>query len=506
MSMRRTKIVATLGPAVDSREGMASLLRAGADVVRINLSHGERADHQRLLGLARRAAGEVGRPVAVMVDLQGPRLRVGRISGGSMRLDVGAEVVLTSRDVLGEGAVVPVGYDRLERDLRKGARVLIDDATIECEVLAVAADGVRVRVLRGGLLKDRKGINLPDLRISAPSVTEKDMHDIAWAARAGADYIAVSFVRDARAVEAVRHELRRRGSDIPIIAKVELRDAVEAIEGIVDAADAVMVARGDLGIELPLQRVPIIQKRIVSICNRHAKPSIIATQMLESMTENARPTRAEVSDVANAILDGTDAVMLSGETAVGRYPAETVSTMATIAEEIEASAPPVSPPLEGYDGALPIPVAVARSAVDLAKMLDASAIITFTSSGFTARHHSAARPGRPILAVSPRLETVRRMSLYWGVRPAMVTPVADTEHMIDRAKRAAVREGLAGPGSIVVIASKLPLRARDSTNLIQVQRVEGPSEGGARGHGGARKRHRGGPQGPGRSRRGAGAR
>jgi pyruvate kinase len=488
MSMRRTKIIATLGPAVDSREGMASLVRAGADVVRINLSHGERPDHQRFMGLARRAADEAGRPVAVMVDLQGPRLRVGHIEGGAMRLEAGTEVLLTSRDVLGAGAVVPVGYDRLERDLRRGARVLIDDATIECKVVAVTTDGVRARVLRGGVLKDHKGINLPDLRISAPSVTKKDMRDIAWAARAGADYIAVSFVRDARAVNAVRHELRGRGSDIPIVAKVELRDAVESIEGIVDAADAVMVARGDLGIELPLQRVPIIQKRIVSICNRHAKPSIIATQMLESMTESPRPTRAEVSDVANAILDGTDAVMLSGETAVGRYPAETVATMATIAEEVEASAPPVSPPLEGYEGALPIPVAVARSAVDLAKMLEASALITFTSSGFTARHHSAARPGQPILAVSPNPKTVRRMSLYWGVRPALVTPVADTEHMIERAKRAAVREGLAGPGSIVVIASKLPLRARDSTNLIQVQRIERPSEGGGRDR---RRRRRG---------------
>jgi len=496
--MRRTKIIATLGPAVDSRAGMTSLLRAGVDVVRINLSHGERADHQRLFGLARRAADEVGRPVAVMVDLQGPRLRVGRLEGGSMRLEAGTDVVLTSRDVLGAGSVVPVGYDRLERDLRRGARVLIDDATIECKVLAVAADGVLARVVRGGVLKDRKGINLPDLRISAPSVTGKDMHDIAWAARAGADYIAVSFVRDARAVEAVRRELGGRGSDIPLIAKVELRDAVESIEGIVDAADAVMVARGDLGIELPLQRVPIIQKRIVSICNRHAKPSIIATQMLESMTESPRPTRAEVSDVANAILDGADAMMLSGETAVGRYPAETVATMATIAEEVEASAPPVSPPLEGYEGALPIPVAVARSAVDLAKMLEASAIITFTSSGFTARHHSAARPGQPILAVSPRPETVRRMSLYWGVRPALVSPVADTEHMIERAKRAAVREGLAGPGSIVVIASKLPLRARDSTNLIQVQRIEGPREG--------RRRARRHGKGRGHGRPGAGSR
>ena len=488
--MRRTKIVATLGPAVDSREGMASLVRAGADVARINLSHGERPDHLRLLGLARRAAEEARRPVAVMVDLQGPRLRVGHIEGGAMTLVAGTEVVLTSRPVLGAGSVVPVGYDRLERDLRKGARVLIDDATIECKVVAVAPDGVRARVVRGGVLKDHKGINLPDLRISAPSVTEKDMADIAWAARAGADYIAVSFVRDARAVEAVRRELRGRGSDIPIVAKIELRDAVENIELIVDAADAVMVARGDLGVELPLQRVPIIQKRIVSICNRHAKPSIIATQMLESMTENARPTRAEVSDVANAILDGADAMMLSGETAVGRYPAGTVATMATIAEEIEASAPPISPPLEGYEGAMPIPVAVARSAVDLASRLEASAIITFTTSGFTARHHSAARPRQPILAVSPRPETVRRMSLYWGVRPALVTPVADTEHMIERAKRAAVREGLAGPGSIVVIASKLPLRARDSTNLIQVQRIEETREGGHRAHRRAPRRRR----------------
>ncbi len=470
--MRRTKIVATLGPAVDSVAGTASLLRAGADVLRINLSHGERAEHARLVSQSRRAAGEVGRPVAVMLDLQGPRLRVGRLDGGEMHLKTGEEVVLTSRDVTGARGVVPVGYERLERDLRRGTRVLIDDAKVELKVVGVVAGGVRARIVRGGLLRDRKGINLPDVRISVQSVTEKDVRDIGWAVKADVDYIAVSFVRDAKAVEAVRHELKRRGSSVPIIAKIELRDAVENIGPIVDAADAIMVARGDLGIELPLQRVPLIQKQIVSVCNRQAKPSIIATQMLESMTENPRPTRAEVSDVANAILDGADAVMLSGETAVGRYPAETVATMSNIAEEVEAASPPSAPPLEAYRGAMPIPVAVARSAVDLAEMLDASAIITFTSSGFTARHHSAARPSRPILAVSPWETTVRRMSLYWGVRPAMVRPVADAEEMIEHAKLAAVREGVAGPGSTVVIASKLPLEARDRTNLIQVQRIE----------------------------------
>jgi len=494
--MRRTKIVATLGPAVGSRVGIASILRAGADVLRINLSHGERADHDRLMAASRSAGAQVGRPVGVMVDLQGPRLRVGSMRGGSMVLREGSEVTFTSRHVLGEGGVVPVGYDRLERDLRKGVRMLIDDATIECRVLSVDHDGVRARVARGGLLKDHKGINLPDIRISAPSVTDKDHEDIRWAARAGADYVAVSFVRDARTVRHVREELERHGSDALIIAKAELRDAVEHIGPIVDASDAVMVARGDLGVELPLEDVPIIQKRIVSVCNAHAKPSIIATQMLESMTENPRPTRAEVSDVANAILDGADAVMLSGETAVGLHPVEAVRTMARICEAMEEAVPAKAPPLQGYSGALPIPVAVARSAVDLAEMVKASAIITFTTSGFTARHHSAARPQRPILAVSPSESTVRRMSLLWGVRPSMVRPVEDAEGMIELAKRAAVDEGVARPGSVVVIAAKLPLQARDSTNLIQVQRIQLPRAGhGGRGGGGRTRLRRGGGSG-----------
>jgi pyruvate kinase len=320
---------------------------------------------------------------------------------------------------------------------------------------------------------NRKGINMPDFRISSPSITEKDLHDIKWAAHAGIDYVAVSFIRDAEAIHQVSKELQRHGCDAPVIAKIELRDAVENIADIVSAADAVMVARGDLGIELPLQKIPLIQKDIVHKCNRHAKPSIIATQMLESMTESPRPTRAEVSDVANAILDGADAVMLSGETAVGSHPAEAVGTMDSIAEHVEASGRILAPPLEGFAEGLPIPVAVSRSAVDLAERLEARAIITFTTSGFTARHHSAPRPKTPILAVSPRETVVRRMALYWGVRPVQITQVDDTEEMVEKAKQAAVEEGLASAGDVVVIAAGLPLEVSDTTNLVQVQRIKG---------------------------------
>lgn len=471
--MRRTKIIATLGPAVDSVDAMVALLEAGADVFRLNLSHGQRRDHERFLAQAREAQVQTGRNVAILVDLQGPRLRVGRIEGGHMELETGSMATLTSRGVLGKGSVVPVTYERLEEDLSEGVMILIDDARIELKVTDVTPEGVRVEVLRGGVLGDRKGINMPGFRISSPSITEKDLEDIGWAANREVDYVAVSFIRDAAAVHMVAAELERHGSQVPVIAKIELSDAVDNIKEIVAAADAVMVARGDLGIELPLHRIPLIQKEIVAECGRHAKTSIIATQMLESMTDHPRPTRAEVSDVANAILDGTDAIMLSGETAVGKHAVEAVATMARIAEHIEASGNIEVPPLEGFEGGLPIPVAVSQSAVELAARLEARVIITFTTSGFTARHLSASRPCTPILAVSPMEAVVHRMALYWGVRAVKITQVEDTEEMIAQAKQAAVDQGLARPGDVVVIAAGLPLEVSDTTNLIQVQRIKG---------------------------------
>lgn len=465
--------MATLGPAVDSVDAIAGLVGAGVDVLRLNLSHGDVEDHDRFVRQAREAQARTGRNVAVMVDLQGPRLRVGRLEGGSMVLKTGSRAVLTSRDVLGADGVVPVTYDRLEEDLEEGVRVLIDDARIECVVTEVTPDGVHVDVVRGGSIGDRKGINMPDFRISSPSVTEKDMEDIRWAASAGVDYVAVSFIRDAEALQTVHRELHRHGAELPVVAKIELRDAVDNIHSIVAAADAVMVARGDLGIEMPLSRIPLIQKEIVAHCNRYAKPSIIATQMLESMTDSPRPTRAEVSDVANAILDGADAVMLSGETAVGSYPQEAVSQMDCIAKDVEEGGTIKTPELETFPDGVPIPVAVSQSAVDLARKLDARAIITFTTSGFTARHHAASRPPTPILAVSPWEAIVRRMALYWGVQAVTVTPVDDTEDMIEQAEQAAVDEGLAGPGDVVVIAAGLPLEVSDTTNLIQVRHIKG---------------------------------
>ena len=473
MIPRRTKIVATLGPAVDSVDSIADLMRAGADVLRLNLSHGERQDHDRFVHQAREAQARTGRNVAIMVDLQGPRLRVGRMKGGRMVLKTGSQALLTSREVLGADGVVPVTYDRLEDDLEEGVTVLIDDARLECVVRAVSPEGVQVDVVRGGVVGDRKGINMPDFRISSPSVTPKDMEDIRWAVSAEVDYMAVSFIRDAEAIHTVHRELRKHGAELPVVAKIELRDAVDNILPIVGAADVVMVARGDLGIEMPLSRIPLIQKEIVSHCNRHAKPSIIATQMLETMTNNPRPTRAEVSDVANAILDGTDAVMLSGETAVGAYPQEAVAQMDCIAKAVEEGGTIVTPELEGFPDGLPIPVAVSQSAVDLANRLDAKVIITFTTSGFTARHHAASRPRTPILAVSPWEAIVRRMALYWGVQSKAIIQVDDTEEMIAQAKQVALDEGLAQPGDVVVIAAGLPLEVSDTTNLIQVQRIKG---------------------------------
>jgi len=473
MNPRKTKIVATLGPAVGSVDAIEKLMLAGADVLRLNLSHGDRDDHQRFIDLTREAQARTGRNVAIMVDLQGPRLRVGRIEGGSMVLETGSRAVFTSRVLMGADGVVPVTYDKLEEDLKEGVIILIDDARLECVVREVTPEGVHVDVVRGGTIGNNKGINMPDFRISSPSVTPKDLEDIRWAASAGVDYVAISFIRDAEAIHTVHKELHRHGSMLPVVAKIELRDAVDNIQDIVAVADVVMVARGDLGIELPLARIPLIQKEIVRHCNRHAKPSIIATQMLESMTDNPRPTRAEVSDVANAVLDGADAVMLSGETAVGRYPVEAVSQMDCIAKDVEEGGIIETPELEAFPDGLPIPVAVSRSSVDLARRLDARVIITFTTSGFTARHHAASRPTTPILAVSPWEAVVRRMALYWGVQAVMVTQVDDTEEMIELAKEAAVTVGLAAPGDVVIIAAGLPLEVSDTTNLVQVQRIKG---------------------------------
>jgi pyruvate kinase len=473
MVPRRTKIVATLGPAVDSVDAIAELMGAGTDVLRLNLSHGERADHQRFVDQTREAQASTGRNMAIMVDLQGPRLRVGKFEGGRMVLETGAQALLTSRNVLGADGVVPVTYQQLEEDLVEGVTILIDDARLECVVKAITSEGVQVDVVRGGTVGNRKGINMPDFRISSPSVTEKDIEDIRWAASADVDYVAVSFIRDDEAIHSVRRELHRHGADLPVVAKIELRDAVDNIRAIVDAADVVMVARGDLGIELPLSQIPLIQKQIVTHCNRHAKPSIIATQMLESMTDSPRPTRAEVSDVANAILDGADAIMLSGETAVGSYPVKAVAQMDCIAKDVEEGGIIETPELEGFPEGLPIPVAVSQSTVDLANRLEAKAIITFTTSGFTARHHAASRPRTPILAVSPWEAVVRRMALYWGVQAVAITQVDDTDGMMEQARHAALEQGLAEPGDVVVIAAGLPLEVSDTTNLIQVRRIKG---------------------------------
>jgi pyruvate kinase len=471
MRPRRTKIVATLGPAVDSVDAIAELIRGGADVLRLNLSHGHREDHQRFVDQSREAQARTGKNVAIMVDLQGPRLRVGRIEGGSMVLETGGKALLTSRPVLGADGVVPVSYPKLEEDLEQGVKVLIDDARLECVVTNVTPEGVCVDVVRGGVVGNSKGINMPDFRISSPSVTDKDKGDIKWTASAGVDYVAVSFIRDAEAIDTVHRELQSHGADLPVVAKIELREAVDNIHSIVRVADVVMVARGDLGIELPLSRIPLIQKQIVNHCNRHAIPSIIATQMLESMTTGPRPTRAEVSDVANAILDGADAIMLSGETAVGSYPVEAVTQMDCIAKDVEEGGTIETPELEGFPEGLPIPVAVSQSTVDLANRLDAKAIITFTTSGFTARHHAASRPRTPILAVSPWEPIVRRMALYWGVQAVTITPVDDAEEMMELAIQAAMDEGLAEVGDVVVIAAGLPLEISDTTNLIKVHRI-----------------------------------
>jgi pyruvate kinase len=470
MTFERTKIVATLGPASSNREVLGDMVEAGLDVVRLNFSHGERADHLARFELVRSVAAERNHNLAILVDLQGPKIRVGVVDDNGVVLDRGREVVLVAGADRAAETEIPVVYPELAADVHQGDQILLDDGAIGLRVQDVEGERVRCRVERGGVVKSRKGVNLPGVAVSAASLTAKDRADVVTAVEAGADYVALSFVRRPDDVVEAKQAIADHGGDIPVVAKLERPEAIDCLDEILEVADAVMVARGDLGVELAVEQVPPIQKHIIARANSSGVPVITATQMLESMVASARPTRAEASDVANAIFDGTDAVMLSQETAVGQYPVEAVATMGRIAREAEAT-PYLSAPPPPAVGKLDVPATVSRAAVQMAADLGAKAIVAFTESGATARYVSRFRPRNPIIGLTTSEAARRRMALFWGVETAAPLAVGtQVRGMIAQADERVVSEGLLTPGDLIVVVAGSP-GGRGGTNRVLVHRV-----------------------------------
>lgn len=453
---------------------LRELIRAGMDVARLNFSHGDQAYHGENIKRIRAAAEEVGRPVAILTDLQGPKLRMGEMENDGVEVSRGEEVVLTTRSVKGHRGELPVQYPRLPQSVRPGDRILIDDGLIELAVLATGGTDIHCRVVVGGTVRTNKGLNLPRAHVSIPAITAKDHDDLAFVLSQEVDWIALSFVRYADEVRQLKELVRQQStSDRPtcVVAKIEKPEAVENINDIIAATDGVMVARGDLGVETSPEEVPMVQKMIIRKCNQVGKPVITATQMLDSMIRNPRPTRAEASDVANAILDGTDAIMLSGETAVGRYPLGSLRTMVRIAHKVEEGAPPRPLLEQWHPQGQDIAEAVAHASCETAHDLTAAAIVTPTVSGHTARMVAKYRPGVPIVAVTPSLETQRRLMLYWGVYPLLARRVDNTDQMIADAVAASKDHGLVQEGDLVVITAGAAGYSPGTTNLMKVQVV-----------------------------------
>ncbi|HKD16291.1 MAG TPA: pyruvate kinase [Thermoanaerobaculia bacterium] len=466
--MPRTKIVCTIGPSSAAPEALERLVDAGMDVARLNFSHGTHAEHAAVVAALRRLAGRKGRPIAVLQDLAGLKIRVGEVAAGPVRLAAGAPFTLTTRPVPGDAREVSVSWPDLPRSVRPGDRVLLCDGEIELEAEDVGATDIRCRVVAGAALSSHKGISLPAATVTAAGLTAKDREDLAFGIAQGVDYVALSFVRSADDVREARAFLAERRADIPIVAKIEKHEALASIDAILAEADGLMVARGDLGVETPLEHVPLLQKMLIEKANRAGKPVITATQMLLSMVESPRPTRAEVGDVANAILDGTDAVMLSEETASGRYPAEAAATMRRIAEDTEAAFPFEQWMRRFEDRSLQgLPEAVAGAACELAEHIGARVIVAWTESGATARLVAKHRPRSPILALSTVSATARRLALVWGVIPVLTEAADSADAMLAAAPAHAVAAGLLRPGEKAVITAGIPMGVAGSTNLIK---------------------------------------
>ncbi|MFE3205057.1 pyruvate kinase [Embleya sp. NPDC055664] len=468
--MRRAKIVCTLGPATNSYEQIRTLVDAGMDVARFNLSHGAYAEHEERYHRVRRASDETGRSVGILVDLQGPKIRLETFAEGPVLLERGDEFTITTEDVPGDKHEVGTTYKGLTADVTKGERILIDDGRVTLEVVDVEGPRVHTIVIEGGMVSDHKGLNLPGVAVSVPALSEKDIEDLKWGLALGADMIALSFVRAARDIEDVHKIMDEVGVRLPVIAKIEKPQAVDNLEEIVHAFDAIMVARGDLGVEMPLEAVPIVQKRAITLARANAKPVIVATQMLDSMISASRPTRAEASDVANAVLDGTDAVMLSGETSVGKYPIETVKTMARIVVAAEDSTA-MQEEIRTIAGPRTQGGVIAKAAIEIAERLDAKYLVAFTQSGDTGRRLSRYRSMIPMLAFTPEPAVRSRLALTWGLETFLGPLCSHTDEMVRQVDAALLAIGRCKKGDLVVITAGSPPGVPGSTNLIRLHHI-----------------------------------
>ncbi|MTE21082.1 pyruvate kinase [Streptomyces sp. TRM43335] len=470
--MRRSKIVCTLGPAVDSYDQLKTLIEAGMNVARFNMSHGSHSEHEERYHRLRKASQETGRAIGVLADLQGPKIRLETFADGPVELVRGDEFTITTEDVPGDRTICGTTYKGLPADVSKGETILINDGNVSLQVVEVDGPRVRCIVIEGGVISDHKGINLPGVAVNVPALSEKDVEDLKFALEMGCDMVALSFVRDAADVRDVHRVMDEVGRRVPVIAKVEKPQAVENMEDVVLAFDGVMVARGDLAVEYPLEKVPMVQKRLVEMCRRNAKPVIVATQMMESMITNSRPTRAEASDVANAILDGADAVMLSAESSVGQYPIETVKTMSKIvraAEEellsrgLQPLVPGKKPRTQGGS--------VARAACEMADFLNGKALIAFTKSGDTARRLSRYRAAQPILAFTTEPATANQLTLSWGVETFVVPHVDHTDEMVDLVDAELLKLQRYNHGDTMIMTAGSPPGVPGTTNMVLVHHL-----------------------------------
>jgi len=474
--MRRAKIVCTMGPAVESPEKVRELIAAGMNMARLNLSHGGYPEHQARLDRVRIAAKEAGVPVAILVDLQGPKIRLARFKAGPHDLARGDIFTITTDEVEGTKERVGTTYKGLPGDCKPGDRILIDDGKVTVEVVEVKGNDVVTKVIEPGAVSNNKGINLPGVAVSVPALSEKDMDDLRWGLKAGADFIALSFVRSADDIVDVHRIMDEVGIRVPVIAKIEKPQAVENLQGIVNAFDGIMVARGDLGVELPIEEVPLVQKHCIELAREAAKPVIVATQMLDSMITNSRPTRAEATDCANAVLDGADALMLSGETSVGEFAIEAVQTMARIITHTEQGGMDMIRPMKSTPKTKG--GAITKAATEVGAIVGAKYLVTFTQSGDSARRTARLRSPIPILAFTPEVGTYNRMALDWGVEPELTPMVKHTDEMVMQADTLLLKSGRCKEGELVVIVAGSPPGIPGSTNAMRVHRV-GDAVGGA---------------------------
>ena len=465
---RRAKIVCTLGPAVASPERVRGLVDTGMDVARMNFSHGSHRDHEQVYALVRDAAASTGRAVAVLADLQGPKIRLGRFANGPYEWRAGDTVVITSDDIVGSETRVSCTYGKLPREVRPGDRLLIDDGRVAVEVTSITGNDITCLVIEGGPVSNNKGVSLPNVAISVPALSDKDAEDLRFALRLGVDLVALSFVRSPEDIKGVRQIMAEEGVRVPVLAKIEKPEAVDALDQIVAAFDGTMVARGDLGVEMPLEQVPLVQKRCVQLCRENAKPVIVATQMLDSMIDSSRPTRAEASDVANAVLDGADALMLSGETSVGKYPILTVTTMARIIETTESGhldVPSLQHAPRTRTGAVTI------AARGIADAIGAKALVAFTQTGDTVRRLSRLHSDLPLIACTPDSKVRSQLALSWGVQTVEVASVRHTDDMFRGVDDALLSIGTAEIGDYVVIVAGTPANTPGSTNTLRVHQI-----------------------------------